>query len=186
MRVLEGRFWLMIVCEGAELDVQRKPSADSGSFRPQTAVVGTIELHRPATMSSFLTAVSVFLKSMLRLWQQDQIRVPPSEGTLLRLQPGNRVIIREHVFLVTRHQLKRSSVLLILRYGLKEWNSSLSTSDCCDHPEYDLVVSVDLSSLRIRDLQLESLNDLQHGTRLSVTCLHPDEVLGLTSQKLHL
>lgn len=163
--------------KGLNRDVQRKPSAVSGSFRSQSAVIGAFELHRPGTMSSLLTAFSSFFRSMLQIWQQDQIRVPPSEGTLLRLQSGDRIVIRKHVFLVVRRQLKRSSVLLNVCYELTKWHDDRQ-SVCC------LAITFHPESLQVEEIRMTSHRfhpDLGHSdcshVDLCETGLQSDDIL---------
>lgn len=111
---------------------------------------------------------------MLRIWQQDQIRVPPSEGTLLRLQSGDRIVIREHVFLVVRRQLKRSSVLLTVCYELTEWHD--------DRPmDGQLAITVHPESLQVMEIRVIShrfCSDDRH-VDLCEIGLQADEILVL-------
>lgn len=61
------------------------------------------------------------LQQLWRAWQkQDRIRAAPGVGSLLSLQPGRQVLVRQAIYLISQRAVTTSATTLEVTYTLVE------------------------------------------------------------------
>ncbi|MCA9159667.1 MAG: hypothetical protein KDA72_15135 [Planctomycetales bacterium] len=61
------------------------------------------------------------LRQLLRAWRkQDRIRAASGIGSLLNLEPGRRLLVRQAIYLISRRSMTTSGTTLEVTYALDE------------------------------------------------------------------